>query len=83
MYLSVTKTVKYIKGAGYIWPRGIQLFASSTQLSKKFSLLMIMKMPAIYIYIYLLADKLSCSATFSNKEFAVASNLRFISRKNG
>ena len=30
---------------------------------------------------YLLAEKFSCSAMFSKKEFAVVSNVRFISRK--
>ena len=31
---------------------------------------------------YLLAEKFSCSAKFSKKEFAAVSNLRFINRKN-
>ena len=31
---------------------------------------------------FLLAEKVSCSAVFSKKEFAIVSNLRFISRTN-
>ena len=31
---------------------------------------------------YLLAEKFSCSAVFSQKEFAIVSNLRFISKTN-
>ena len=46
----------------------------------KFSLLINMKMLAAFSY--LLAEKFLCSAVFSNKEFAIVSNLRFISRTN-
>ena len=78
-------------------PEVIKLFSCSTQLSMKFSLLINMKMPTkvgIFIFIsreifmlklafsYLLAEKISCSAMFSNKEFAIVSYLRFISMTN-
>ena len=46
----------------------------------QFSLLINMKMPTIFSY--LLAEKFSCSAMFSKKEFAIVSNLKFISRTN-
>ena len=45
----------------------------------KISLLMNMKMLAVS---YLLAEKFSCSAVLSKREFAFVSNLRFISRTN-
>ena len=45
----------------------------------EFSLLINMKMLA---FPYLLAKKFSCTVMFGNNEFAIASNLRFISRKN-
>ena len=67
---------------GGIWfskqpgPEVIKVFSCSTQLSTKFSLLKNMKLA----FSYLLAEKMSCSAMFSKKEFAVVSNLRFISR---
>ena len=60
-------------------PKVIKLFSCSTQLSMKFSLLIDMKMPTIS---YLLAEKFSCSAMFSKKEFAIVSSFRLISRAN-
>ena len=60
----------------------VKLFSCSTQLSMKFSLLINMKMPTIVGIFILLAEKFSCSAMFSKKEFAIVSNFRFISRKN-
>ena len=66
-------------------PKVIKLFSCSTQLSMKFSLLINTKMPSIvgiFIFSYLLAEKFSCSAMFSKKEFAIVNNLRFISRTN-
>ena len=33
-------------------------------------------------FLYLLAEKVSCSAISSKKEFAIVSNLRYISRTN-
>ena len=53
------------------WPRAYERFF---MLSIKFSLLINMKMPTIVSF------KVSCSAMFSKKEFAVISTLRFISR---
>ena len=44
----------------------------------KISLLINMK----FIKYDLLAEKFSCSAIFNKKEFAIVSNLRFISRIN-
>ena len=44
-------------------------------MNMKFPLLIDMKKP-----IYLLAENFSCSAMFSKKDFAIVSNLRFISR---
>ena len=35
-----------------------------------------------FFFSYLLAEKFSCSAMFSKKEFVIVSNLRFISRTN-
>ena len=43
-------------------------------MSMKFSLLIKMKMPT--------EEKISCSAMLRKKKFAIASNLRFISRTN-
>ena len=76
----------------------LNLFSGSTQLSMKFSLLINMKMPTIvgiFIFIsrenfmllklafsYLLAEKISCSAMLSKKEFGIFSNFRFISWAN-
>ena len=57
-------------------PKVIKLLSCSTQLSMKLSLLINMNMA------YLLAEKFSCSAMFSQKEFAVVSNFRFIIRTN-
>ena len=65
-------------------------FSCSTQLSMKFSLLINMKMPILVnmkmptivgIFIFI-SREISCSAKFSKKEFAIVSNLRFISRTN-
>ena len=39
------------------------------------------KIPTIVGISYLLAEKCSCSAMFSKKEFAVLSNLRFLAEK--
>ena len=48
----------------------------------KLSLLVNMKMPTkVGIFIFISRED-SCSAMFSKKEFAVVSNLRFISRTN-
>ena len=46
----------------------IKFFSCSTQLSRKFSLL--------------LTEKITSSAMLSKNEFAIVSNLRFISRTN-
>ena len=62
-------------------PQVIKLFSCSTQLSMRFSLLINMKM-LTKVGIFILAEKISCSAVFSNKEFAIVSYLRFISMKN-
>ena len=62
-------------------PEVIKVFSCSTQLSMKVSLLINMKIFGIFSY--LLAEKISCSAMFSKKEFAIiVSKLRFISMKN-
>ena len=37
---------------------------------------------ANFYFSYLLEEKMSCSVMFSKKEFAIVSNLRFISRTN-
>ena len=55
-------------------PEVIKLFSCSDQLSMKFSLLINMKMPTIV--------KFSCSAMDSKKDFAIVSNLGFISKTN-
>ena len=47
----------------------------------KLSLLINMKMPTILAFSYLLAEKFSCSAMFSKKEFGIGSYLRFVSMK--
>ena len=60
----------------------IKIFSGSTQLSLKFSLLINMKMPTIVGIFIFLAEKFSCSAMFSKKEFAVDSNFEFISTTN-
>ena len=63
----------------------IKLFSCSTQLSMKISLLTNMKMPTMQLLLafsYLLAEKFSCSAICSKKEFAIVRNLKFISRAN-
>ena len=36
----------------------------------------------LLVFSYLLVEKFSCSAMFSKREFAIFSNLRFISRTN-
>ena len=59
-------------------PEVIDFFSCSTQLSMKFSLLINIKLA----FSYLLAEKILRSAMFSKKEFAIVSNLRFISRTN-
>ena len=48
----------------------------------KFSLLMNMKMRTIVGIFIFISREFSCLATFSKKEFAFVSNLRFISRTN-
>ena len=61
-------------------PEVIKKISCSIQLSMKFSLLINMKRPTIFGIFIFIAEKCSCSAVFSKKEFAVVSNLRFISR---
>ena len=63
-------------------PEDVKRFSYSTQLSMKFSRQINMKIPTMIGFLYLLADKFSCSAMFSKKEFAIVSNLRIISRTN-
>ena len=60
----------------------IKLFLCSTQLSMTFSLLINMKMPTIVDISIFISRKCSCSAIFSKKEFAIVSNLRFMSKIN-
>ena len=48
----------------------------------KFSLLINMKMPTIVGIFIFISREISCSTIFSKKEFAIVSNLRFISRTN-
>ena len=55
----------------------LKLFSCSSQLSMKFSLQINMKIPT-----YSSAGKFSCSTIFSKTEFAIVSNMRFISRTN-
>ena len=71
--------VKNIKSGGYK-----TFFMLSSQLSMKFSLLINMKIPTIVgtCISYLFVEKISCSAMFSKKEFAIVSNLRFIRKTN-
>ena len=73
------KTSKQYVLISYPGPEIIKLFSCSTQLNMKLSLLINMKMLA---FSYLSAEKLSCAATFSKKEFAIVSNWRLISRTN-
>ena len=47
-----------------------------------FSLLINMEMPTIVGIFIFISRKISCSVMLSKKEFAVISNLRFISRTN-
>ena len=63
-----------------IRPQGYSFFSCSKP-SMKVSLLIDMKMPTIGgIFIFIIREFFLCAATFSKKEFAVVSNLRFISR---
>ena len=48
----------------------------------KFFRLTNMKMPTLLAFSYLLAEKFSCLAMFSKKEFVIVSNLRFINKTN-
>ena len=73
-------------------PEVIKLFSCTHQLSMKFSLLIKIEMPSILLInikmptivdIFILyEEKMSGSAVFSKKEFAIISNFRFISKTN-
>ena len=80
--LGTTEFMNGLNGEQRPGSKVIKLFSCSTQLSMKFSLLINMKMPTKLEFSYLLAEKFSCSAMFSKKEFVIVSNLRFISRTN-
>ena len=54
----------------------------SAELNMTFSLLINMKMPTIVGSFIFIKRKISCSAIFSKKEFAIVSNFRFISKTN-
>ena len=60
----------------------IKHFSCSTQLSMKFSLLINMKMPTIVGIFIFISREIFMLTIFSKKEFAMASNLRLISRTN-
>ena len=56
-----------------IWPRGYRTIFSANKYENANNSCFIS---------YLLAEKVSCSAMLSKKEFAVVSNLRYVSMKN-
>ena len=78
---AVSEACKDSKGCEF-GPQAKKLFTCSSQLSMKFSLLMNIKMPTTVgiVIFYFLAEIFSCSTMFRKKEFAIVSNLRFISR---
>ena len=60
----------------YLTPRLQNFFRAQSAAHDIFS---VNKIVGIFIF---LAEKFSCSAMFSKKEFAIVHNLRFISRTN-
>ena len=63
-------------------PKIIKLFSCSTWLSMKFSLLINMKMPTIVGIFIFISKEIFMLSYVSKIEFAIVSNLRFISRTN-
>ena len=84
-YIHIKKTQQHQIRSIFLHDLGlevIKLFSCSTQLTKKFPLLINIKMHnSWHFYIYQQKKK-SCPAMFSRKEFAMERNLRFISRTN-
>ena len=65
-----------------VWPRGDKTFFMLNLAEHEiFSANKYENANGIFIFIKILAEKFSCSAMLSKKEFVIVSNLRFISMK--
>ena len=78
----IPANMKLLCGTNSSGPEVIKLLSCLTKLSMKFSLLINMIMPTIVGIFIFISREISWSAMFSKKEFAIISNLRFISWTN-